>query len=161
MELLSEQPASAAGDHPDAKTFAPPSRTLRRRAWDVLTNVLPSYWVTNIAFVLGGAEVPAAGTPPGVEAALRIERYLSEGPAYLVGEVASRYAALHLVAKNAGFGGVAKAYFEFARDRLPAILARVPVGVNVGDAVEVEIRDKKLKARVVKYPFVRHGKACV
>jgi aminomethyltransferase len=40
-------------------------------------------------------------------------------------------------------------------------LARVPVGVNVGDAVEVEIRDRKLKARVVKYPFVRNGKNLV
>ncbi|NTV96954.1 MAG: glycine cleavage system aminomethyltransferase GcvT [Thiobacillus sp.] len=40
-------------------------------------------------------------------------------------------------------------------------LARVPVGVEVGDTVEVAIRDKKLKARVVKYPFVRNGKALV
>jgi aminomethyltransferase len=40
-------------------------------------------------------------------------------------------------------------------------LARVPVGVQVGDQVEVAIRDKKLKARVVKYPFVRNGKALV
>ena len=40
-------------------------------------------------------------------------------------------------------------------------LARVPVGVEVGDVVEVEIRDKKLKARVVKYPFVRNGKNLV
>ncbi|TCJ15343.1 glycine cleavage system aminomethyltransferase GcvT [Parasulfuritortus cantonensis] len=40
-------------------------------------------------------------------------------------------------------------------------LARVPLGVEVGDTVEIEIRDKKLKARVVKYPFVRNGKALV
>jgi aminomethyltransferase len=40
-------------------------------------------------------------------------------------------------------------------------LARVPVGVNLGDTVEVEIRDKRLKALVVKYPFVRNGKALV
>lgn len=40
-------------------------------------------------------------------------------------------------------------------------LARVPVGVQVGDTVEVAIRDKKLRARVVKYPFVRNGKALV
>jgi len=37
-------------------------------------------------------------------------------------------------------------------------LARVPAGVAPGDAVEVEIRDKRLKARVVQYPFVRDGK---
>lgn len=37
-------------------------------------------------------------------------------------------------------------------------LARVPVGVEPGDTVAVEIRDKRLQARVVKYPFVRNGK---
>jgi aminomethyltransferase len=40
-------------------------------------------------------------------------------------------------------------------------LARVPAGVAVGDAVEVEIRDKRLRATVVKYPFVRNGKALI
>ena len=40
-------------------------------------------------------------------------------------------------------------------------LARVPVGVAPGDTVAVEVRDKKLDARVVKPPFVRHGKALV
>lgn len=40
-------------------------------------------------------------------------------------------------------------------------LARVPIGVVPGDAVGVDIRDKRLEARVVKPPFVRHGKALV
>ncbi len=40
-------------------------------------------------------------------------------------------------------------------------LARVPASVGLGDTVEVEIRDKRLKALVVKYPFVRNGKALV
>jgi aminomethyltransferase len=40
----------------------------------------------------------------------------------------------------------------------PIALARVPMGVNVGDTVHVEIRDKKLAASVVKLPFVRNGK---
>ncbi len=40
-------------------------------------------------------------------------------------------------------------------------LARVPVGVAVGDVVEVEIRDRRLAARVVKPPFVRNGKILV
>ena len=40
-------------------------------------------------------------------------------------------------------------------------LARVPAGINLGDTVEVEIRDKRLRALVVKYPFVRNGKALV
>ncbi len=38
-------------------------------------------------------------------------------------------------------------------------LARVPVGVALGDEVNVEIRDKQLKARVVKPTFVRNGKS--
>ncbi|HTY02243.1 MAG TPA: glycine cleavage system aminomethyltransferase GcvT [Rhodocyclaceae bacterium] len=40
-------------------------------------------------------------------------------------------------------------------------LARVPMGVNAGEEVEVQIRDKRLKARVVKPNFVRHGKALI
>ena len=40
-------------------------------------------------------------------------------------------------------------------------LARVPLGVAPGEVVEVEIRDKRLKARVVKPPFARHGKSLV
>jgi aminomethyltransferase len=37
-------------------------------------------------------------------------------------------------------------------------LARLPLGVAIGDEVEVDIRGKKLRAKVVKYPFVRNGK---
>jgi aminomethyltransferase len=37
-------------------------------------------------------------------------------------------------------------------------LARLPMDVQVGDTVHVEIRDKKLAASVVKLPFVRNGK---
>jgi len=40
-------------------------------------------------------------------------------------------------------------------------LARVPVGVTPGDTVTVEVRDKRLEARVVKPPFVRQGKVLV
>jgi aminomethyltransferase len=40
-------------------------------------------------------------------------------------------------------------------------LARIPLGIAPGEIVEVEIRDKKLKAKVVKYPFVRNGKALI
>jgi aminomethyltransferase len=36
-------------------------------------------------------------------------------------------------------------------------LARVPVGVAPGDTVAVEVRDRRLNARVVKPPFVRNG----
>ena len=40
-------------------------------------------------------------------------------------------------------------------------LARIPLGIAPGEEVEVEIRDKKLKAKVVKYPFVRNGKTLI
>ena len=38
-------------------------------------------------------------------------------------------------------------------------LARVPKDVQVGDTVQVAIRDKMLAAKVVKYPFARNGKS--
>ena len=40
-------------------------------------------------------------------------------------------------------------------------MARLPLGVAVGDQVEVDIRGKRLKARVVKASFVRKGQALV
>ncbi len=40
-------------------------------------------------------------------------------------------------------------------------LARVPAGVKPGDEVQVEIRDKLLRAKVVKPPFVRNGKPLI
>ncbi|MBS3935628.1 MAG: glycine cleavage system protein T, partial [Sulfuritalea sp.] len=39
--------------------------------------------------------------------------------------------------------------------------ARLPAGVEPGDEVQVGIRDKLLRAKVVKPPFVRNGKALV
>ena len=38
-------------------------------------------------------------------------------------------------------------------------LARVPAAVQVGDTVQVAIREKMLAAKVVKYPFARNGKS--
>jgi aminomethyltransferase len=40
-------------------------------------------------------------------------------------------------------------------------LARVPDAVIPGDEVKVAMRDKLLRARVVKPPFVRHGKVLI
>jgi aminomethyltransferase len=40
-------------------------------------------------------------------------------------------------------------------------LARLPVGVAVGDVVRVVVRDKELAARIVHPPFARNGKARV
>jgi aminomethyltransferase len=39
--------------------------------------------------------------------------------------------------------------------------ARLPAGVQPGDTVHVRVRDKRLAARVVKLPFVRHGRALI
>ena len=39
--------------------------------------------------------------------------------------------------------------------------ARLPMGVQIGDTVQVIIRDKSLAATVVKLPFVRNGKILV
>ncbi|MDD5297754.1 MAG: glycine cleavage system aminomethyltransferase GcvT [Rhodocyclaceae bacterium] len=40
-------------------------------------------------------------------------------------------------------------------------LARLPVGTAVGDEVQVDVRGKLLKARVVKPVFARHGKSMI
>ena len=40
-------------------------------------------------------------------------------------------------------------------------LARVPAAVQRGDTVEVEIRGKRLRAVVVRPPFVRDGKSLI
>jgi aminomethyltransferase len=40
-------------------------------------------------------------------------------------------------------------------------LARLPNATQTGDAVEVDVRGKRLKAKVVKIPFVRNGKVLV
>jgi aminomethyltransferase len=40
-------------------------------------------------------------------------------------------------------------------------LARLPAGVATGDTVQVDLRGKPASAQVVKYPFVRNGKALV
>jgi len=40
-------------------------------------------------------------------------------------------------------------------------LARMPLAVKPGDEVEVEVRGRGLRARVVKPPFVRHGRVLV
>jgi aminomethyltransferase len=40
-------------------------------------------------------------------------------------------------------------------------LARLPLGVQIGDEVEVDIRGKRLKAKVTKPVFARNGKAVI
>ena len=40
-------------------------------------------------------------------------------------------------------------------------LARIPVGIAIGDTVQAEVRGKHLECRVVKIPFVRNGQSLI
>jgi aminomethyltransferase len=62
-----------------------------------------------------------------------------------------------VVAASGSAGEITSGTFSPSMQQAIA-LARVPMDVQVGDTVHVEIRDKKLAASVVKLPFVRHGK---
>jgi aminomethyltransferase len=59
-----------------------------------------------------------------------------------------------------GEGEITSGTFSPSMNRSIA-LARLPAACAVGDIVEVEIRDKRLKATVVKPPFVRNGKVLI
>ena len=64
------------------------------------------------------------------------------------------------VRTDAGDGEITSGTFSPTLGKSIA-LARLPATVAAGDTVRVVIRDKELKARVVKPPFVRHGKSLV
>jgi len=67
----------------------------------------------------------------------------------------------HQTVKTAhGAGEITSGSFSPTLEKSIA-LARVPNGVQIGDTVQVEIRDKLLNARVVKYPFARNGKGLI
>ncbi|MEC5386664.1 glycine cleavage system aminomethyltransferase GcvT [Uliginosibacterium sp. H3] len=59
-----------------------------------------------------------------------------------------------------GFGETTSGSFAPSMNASIAF-ARVPAEIAIGDTVHVDIRGKQLKARVVKMPFVRHGKVLV
>lgn len=59
-----------------------------------------------------------------------------------------------------GEGEITSGSFSPTMDRSIA-LARVPAGTEVGELIAVEVRDKRLKARVVRPPFVRNSKILV
>ena len=59
-----------------------------------------------------------------------------------------------------GEGEITSGSFSPSMNRSIA-LARLPAACAVGDTVEVEIRDQRLKATVVKAPFVRNGKILI
>jgi len=87
-----------------------------------------------------------------------LEKQKSAGaPRKLVGLVLEERGVLRghqKVATNAGDGEVTSGTFSPTMERSIA-LARIPAGAE-GD-VEVEIRGKRLKARMVRPPFVRNG----
>jgi len=62
-----------------------------------------------------------------------------------------------VVAASGNAGEITSGTFSPSMQQAIA-LARVPMDVQIGDTVHVEIRDKKLAASVVKLPFVRNGK---
>jgi aminomethyltransferase len=68
--------------------------------------------------------------------------------------------AHQVVHSDAGAGEITSGTFSPTLGRSIA-LARLPAGVLPGATVHVEIRDKRVAARVVKPPFVRNGKALV
>ena len=63
-----------------------------------------------------------------------------------------------VMANGAGEGDITSGTFSPTLERSIA-LARVPV--STGDSVQVDIRGKPVKARVVKPPFVRNGKILI
>lgn len=68
--------------------------------------------------------------------------------------------AHQVVVTDAGDGEITSGTFSPSLQQSIAF-ARLPKGVPDGAIVHVQIRDKQLPARVVKLPFVRHGKAVV
>jgi aminomethyltransferase len=59
-----------------------------------------------------------------------------------------------------GIGEITSGSFSPTLEKSIA-LARVPKEVQIGDQVQVAIRDKMLAAKVVKYPFARNGKGLI
>lgn len=68
--------------------------------------------------------------------------------------------AHQMVKSNKGQGEITSGTFSPSLQKSIA-LAKLPINSEVGDIVQVVIRDKELNAIVVKAPFVRHGKALV
>ena len=60
----------------------------------------------------------------------------------------------------AGAGEITSGTFSPTLGRSIA-LARMPLGTAPGETVHVQVRDKRLAARVVKAPFVRNGKVLI
>ncbi|SCY56396.1 aminomethyltransferase [Nitrosospira sp. Nsp13] len=61
---------------------------------------------------------------------------------------------------NEGDGEITSGGFSPSLNQSIA-LARLPLQVSAGDEVQVLVRDKMLRAKVVKHPFVRNGKSLI
>jgi aminomethyltransferase len=61
-----------------------------------------------------------------------------------------------VIAADGALGEITSGTFSPSMQQAIA-LARLPLSVAIGDTVQVQIRDKRLAASVVKLPFVRHG----
>ncbi len=103
--------------------------------------------------------------PPGRQFIGRaaLEAIRERGSAHkLVGLVLDERAVLRshqrVIAPGAGEGAVTSGTFSPTLARSIG-LARVPA--DTADAVQVEVRDRLLPARVVRPPFVRHGRVLV
>ena len=65
-----------------------------------------------------------------------------------------------VICNGAGEGEITSGSFSPTLNQAIA-LARVPAAVKIGDRATVDLRGKPATVRVVKYPFVRHGKSCL
>ena len=66
--------------------------------------------------------------------------------------------AHQVIHTNNGAGEITSGTFSPTLSRSIA-LARIPIGVSVGDTVRAEVRGKQLDCLVVKIPFVRNGQS--
>ncbi len=107
---------------------------------------------------------------------LQSERDFTGKAALVAGGKTQQFVGLILRPANGKAGGVLRAHQKvitpagegeitsgtFSPSLSQSIaFARLPLDVAVGAEVQVEIRDRKLAATVVKLPFVRNGKALV
>jgi len=61
---------------------------------------------------------------------------------------------------GAGEGEITSGSFSPTLNQAIA-LARAPASIKIGDHCAIDLRGKPATVRVVKYPFVRHGKSCL
>ena len=102
------------------------------------------------------------GSPPHAILSVALEQQRQDGPGLkMVGLVLRDRGVLRAhqkVYSDAGEGEITSGTFSPTLKQAVA-LARVPAGM--GAECEVEIRGKRLRAQVVRYPFVRNGKPAI